>query len=69
VLDVVIETIEETPQRVQLTAIVLWSRRHSGKDTEFKERLRLDCPVPSLRKTPKATRPTILLAVAPPSAA
>jgi hypothetical protein len=67
VLEVSIESIQELPQRLQLTGTVLWSRRHAGKDTEFKERLRLDCPVPSLRKTPKATRPTILLEVVPPA--
>jgi hypothetical protein len=69
VLDVTVEALDELPGALHLTGTVLWSRRHAGKETEFRERFRVDCPVPSLRKTPKSTRPVIVLEVVDASAA
>jgi hypothetical protein len=69
VLDVKVEHIDHTADGIVLSGAVRWSRRHAGQETELTERFRIDCPVPSLRKTPRSVRPTIVLQVADGSAA
>jgi len=69
VLDVKVETVEEHEGHVALGGSVRWSRRHAGKETELTERFRIECAIPSLRKTPKWVRPTVVLQVADGSAA
>jgi len=69
VVDVNVETVEEGGARLVLAGSIWWSRRHAGKETEITEPFRVDCPIPSLRKTPKSVRPAIVLGVAGGSAA
>ena len=69
VLDVKVDMVEDLDRRIVLAGSVRWSRRHAGQETELTERFRIECPVPSLRKTPKWVRPTIVLQVADGSAA
>jgi hypothetical protein len=69
VVDVSIESVDEPPARVVIAGSIVWSRRHAGQETEVTERFRIDCPVPSLRKTPKSVRPTIVLGITGGSAA
>ena len=69
VLDVRVDTVEDHEGRVVLGGSVRWSRRHAGKKTELTERFRIECAVPSLRKTPKSVRPTVVLQVSDGSAA
>ncbi len=64
VRDVQIDIVEESPGSVRIRGAVVWSRRHKGIDTEIVERLLVDCPVPSLLKTRKSVRPSIILALA-----
>jgi hypothetical protein len=63
VLDVKVDTVEEHEEHVVLGGSVRWSRRHAGKETELTERFRIECAVPSPRKTPKWVRPAIVLKV------
>jgi len=67
--DVTVDTVEEKAGRVMVAGSVQWSRRHRGEESEVEERFRVDCPVPSLLKTPKSVRPTIIVQVMAGSAA
>ncbi len=69
VSDVRVESVEEAPARIRVAGSIRWSRRHAGEETQVAERFMIDCPLPSLRKTPKSVRPTIVLGVAGGSAA
>ena len=64
VLDVKVEHIDHTADGIVLSGAVRWSRRQAGQATDLTERFWIDCPVPSLRKTPRSVRPTIALRVA-----
>jgi hypothetical protein len=69
VIDVKVDAIDEAEAHIALAGSVRWSRRHAGVETEFSERFRVECAVPSLTKTPKWIKPTIVLEVSDGSAA
>ena len=63
VLDVDVEQVEESAARLVLAGSITWTPRREGREGDFRERFRVDCPVPSLRKTPKSVKPTIVIGV------